>query len=76
MEENLSKSIRNGLYAWLIFALISFSWGIYDFIIEEVKFNFVNLLWTIFGAILATVMFFVLGFAISLIVYYFKEKKK
>lgn len=74
MEKSLEKSIRNGLYAWLIFSLLSFSWGIYDFVVGAWPFNLENLLWTIAGSIFSTVILFVIAFIISLIYFYFKEK--
>ena len=74
MEENLSKSIRNGLYVWLFFILISISFGVYDMATGIEEFSPINVVLTIVGAILATVIFFVLGFVVSLIFYYYKEK--
>lgn len=75
MEEPLNKSIRNGLYVWGTFILLSLSWGIYDFATGAWPFNLANVLWTIAGSTISTVIFFVVTFAISLTYYYFKDKK-
>ena len=77
MEISLKKSIRNGLIAWVIFFLISFSFGIYDMItgFEGLGLTGINIILTIFGAILITTFFFIFVFCLSLIVYYFKERR-
>ena len=75
MDETLSKSIRNGFYAWVIISVISFGFGIYDFITGYEEFSGINLIWTVLGAIIASLPFFLLIFAISLIVFYFKRNK-
>ncbi len=76
MELSLKKSIRNGLITWVIFFLISFSFGIYDMLtgFGGLELTEINIILTMFGAILITTFFFILVFCLSLIVYFFKER--
>jgi len=78
MDVSLKKSIRNGLYAGIIITLFSFIYGgIYtEMIVEGIGFSLGNILLAIIGAVFAGIPFFLLVFVISLIVFYFKEKRK
>lgn len=79
MDVTTSKSVRNGLIGWAILAAISFLYGgIYtEMMVEGLGFSLQNVLLALFGAILVTLIpGFVLVFAISLIVFYIKNKKK
>ena len=78
MESSLKKSIRIGIIVWVFFFLISFSFGVYDMLIgyEGLKLTTTNIFLTILGSILITSFFFIFIFCLSLVVYYFKDKKE
>ena len=75
MDESIRKAIRNGIYGLIITSIISFGFGIYDFIIGYEKFSVFALFETFAGAILASVPIFFIVFVISLIYFYFKTKE-
>lgn len=76
MDKNLKKSIRNGLYAFIPIALLTFFYGgIYnEMIVEGMGFSLENMMFALIGSIIAGVYIFLPVFVISLIYFYFKTK--
>ncbi len=77
MDESLKKSIKNGLISGGIFAFITFFYGgIYNsFILGRDELILSNIVLILAGTIFSGIMFFTPVFIVSLIVYYFKDKK-
>ncbi len=78
MDISLRKSIRNGLITWAILAPISFFYGaLYTeiYLVGE-SFTFYNVIIGLISAILITSIFFIPTFIISLMYFYFRERKK
>lgn len=76
MDITIKKSIRNGLYVWIVISIISLGFGIYDLATGFEELNGINIFYTLIGVIIAGVFPFITAFVISLVIYYFKEKKK
>ena len=77
MDKSLRKSIRNGLITWAIFAPISFFYGaLYtEIYLAGESFTFYNIVIGLVSAIAATSLFFIPIFIISLVYFYFKERR-
>ena len=77
MDISLQKSVRNGIWGFVIGTTFSFVYGgIYTEMINEgLGFSIENIFLAFIGAIFAGVILFIPIFVISLIVFYFKTKK-
>lgn len=78
MNEELRKSLRNGIYAVLLLSTISFFWGgLYtEMYLEGLPFNFVNFVLAIVGSIVVGFMYGMIPvFLISLLFYKIKKEK-
>ena len=74
MDETLKKSIRNGIYAFIIFSLYAFILIISELILEG--FNIIDVIYYLIGTLLVGGTFFIPAFIMSLIYYYIKDSRK
>ncbi|KKN58809.1 hypothetical protein LCGC14_0548150 [marine sediment metagenome] len=74
MDQSLKKAIRDGLISSSIISFISYMFGIVE--IMEEGFSLINMALSLIGVMWIGIISFTPVFVISLIYFYFKERKK